>query len=92
MVGVALILDPMIKKDFLKNSLGWQDEWVDTVLEHFTSSFRFYREKSKVSAASAPVSIGTSEGLFWNFKKKQGWILMIQRLKSMFGISMLQKQ
>ena len=39
MVGIALILDPKRKKDFLKNSLGWKDGWVDTVMEHFTSSF-----------------------------------------------------
>ena len=69
-VGIALILDPTLKKDFLKNSLGWQDEWVDSVMEHFTSSFRFYSEKSQVSAASAPVEMGISSGLYAEFRKK----------------------
>ena len=67
MVGIALILDPTRKKDFLKNSLGWKDGWVDSVMEHFTSSFSYYREKSKVSVTSAPV---TSSGLYGNFEKK----------------------
>jgi hypothetical protein len=76
MIGIALILDPTMKNHYLKNSLGWEDEWVDTVMEHFTSSFQFYREKSKEFATSTPVSIGTSEdigtseGLFRRFQKK----------------------
>jgi hypothetical protein len=34
-----------MKKDFLKDGLGWEDEWVDSVMEQFTASFNFYREK-----------------------------------------------
>jgi hypothetical protein len=45
MVGIALILDPTLKKEFLKKGLGWQVEWVDSVMDQFTSSFHFYREK-----------------------------------------------
>jgi hypothetical protein len=74
MVGIALILDPTMKKDFLKNSLGWQVEWVDSVMEQFTSSFRFYREKSKSfasSASSVSVSIGTSSGGYGSYAKKR---------------------
>ena len=71
MVGIALILDPTMKKDFWKNVLGWKVEWVDSVMDQFTSSFRFYHEKSKASAsAAASVSIGTSLGL-WKLCKKE---------------------
>jgi hypothetical protein len=70
MVGIALILDPTMKKDFLKNNLGWQVEWVDSVVDQFTSFFRFYHEKSKASASAAEsVSIGTSSGGFGNNAK-----------------------
>lgn len=68
MVGIALILDPTMKKDFLKNNLGWQVEWVESVMDQFTSSFRFYHEKSKASAsAAASVSIGTLSGGYEEF-------------------------
>jgi hypothetical protein len=39
MVGIALILNPSMKKDFLRDSLSWEDEWVDDVMEQFHSSF-----------------------------------------------------
>jgi hAT family C-terminal dimerisation region len=73
-VGIALILEPTLKKDFLKNGLGWQVECVDSVMDHFTSSFRFYREKSKASASTASaasVSIGISPRGFGNYSKKR---------------------
>ena len=74
MVGIALILDPTLKKDFLKNSLGWQVEWVDSVMDQFTSSFRFYHEKLQAfasSASAASVSTGTSPRGFGNYVKKR---------------------
>jgi hAT family C-terminal dimerisation region len=74
MVGIALILDPTLKKDFLKKSLGWQVEWVDSVMDQFTSSFHFYREKSKASASiasAASVSTGPSPLGFGNYLKKR---------------------
>ena len=45
MVGIALILDPRMKKDFLSNAMDWSDDWIDTVDRHFTSAFRFYKSK-----------------------------------------------
>ena len=74
MVGIALILDPKLKKDFLKKDLGWKDEWVDSVMDQFTSSFRFYSEKSKASASiasAASVSTGPSPMGFGNYLKKR---------------------
>lgn len=43
MVGISLILNPTMKRDFLKNSLDWRSSWVDAVEEHFLSSFNFYK-------------------------------------------------
>jgi hypothetical protein len=74
MVGIALILDPTLKKDSLKKSLGWKVEWVDSVMDQFSSSFHFYREKSKASASiasAASVSSGPSPRGFGNFLKKR---------------------
>jgi len=45
MVGVALILNPSMKKDFL----GWKKEWVNMTMEHFSSAFNHYKEKNEVS-------------------------------------------
>ena len=51
MVGIALILNPSMKKEFLKESLSWKDEWVETVMDHFHSSFNYY--KGRVTASTA---------------------------------------
>jgi hypothetical protein len=55
MVGIALILNPSMKKEFLVDSLSWKDEWVNDVLCHFTSAFNYYtgRVTSKPIAALA---------------------------------------
>lgn len=49
MVGVALILNPTMKKDSLKDFLGWNQEWVDSAMEHFTCAFNHYKSKSALS-------------------------------------------
>jgi hypothetical protein len=51
MVGIALILNPSMKKDFLRDSLSWEDEWVDDVMEQFHSSFTYYKGKAIGSLA-----------------------------------------
>ena len=43
MVGIALILDPTLKRDFLRNGLGWKAEWILTVEQNFKSSVVFYK-------------------------------------------------
>jgi hypothetical protein len=49
MVGIALILDPTLKKDFLRSGLGWTRDWILSVEKSFQSSFLFY----KVTASTA---------------------------------------
>jgi uncharacterized short protein YbdD (DUF466 family) len=46
MVGISLILNPTMKKDFLKTSLDWRNSWVNAVEDHFLSSFKFYKTSS----------------------------------------------
>jgi hypothetical protein len=45
-VGIALILDPRFKKDYLKDEPNWKDYWVRTVIEHFASEFEIYKTKT----------------------------------------------
>lgn len=45
MVGIALILNPSMKKDFLRDSLCWKEEWVNTVMDQFHSSFNYYKRR-----------------------------------------------
>jgi hypothetical protein len=49
MVGISLILNPTLKKDFLKTSLDWKSSWVGAVEEQFISSFKFYKAKTGVA-------------------------------------------
>ena len=45
MIGIALILDPRMKKDFLKNVLVWTSDWVLATDDHFKDAFEFYRKQ-----------------------------------------------
>lgn len=58
-VGIALILDPRFKKDYLKEELKWKDDWVVTVTEHFNSAFDFY--KSIITQSEQPATPEPSE-------------------------------
>lgn len=53
MVGIALILDPTLKREFLRNGLGWKPEWIHSVEQNFKSSFLFYK--------GAAIASGTRE-------------------------------
>lgn len=44
MVGIALLLNPCLKKKMLTESLKWEQEWIDTVWEQFLSSFNYYKK------------------------------------------------
>lgn len=33
-VGIALILDPTMKKEFLSNALDWEAGWIESVTSH----------------------------------------------------------
>jgi hypothetical protein len=48
MIGIAIILDPTMKKDYLCKVLDWEAAWLETVKNHFLTSFNFYRNKSTV--------------------------------------------
>ena len=45
MVGIGLILNPTMKQDYLKEKLGWEDDWVESVKNNFQSAFAFYKKK-----------------------------------------------
>lgn len=51
MVGIALILSPAMKMEFLRDSLCWEKQWVESVNEHFTSAFDFYKGEVTVGSA-----------------------------------------
>ena len=69
MVGIALILDPSRKKQYLTKCLGCLDDWVDCVMEQFTSSFHFYREKSKAVTTLALPALALHQGAMEILKK-----------------------
>ena len=68
MVGIALILDPKRKSNYLKNNLKWEDSWVNAGMEQFHSSFEYYRLKM-TAARPVPNTLPTSIGLY-GLKKK----------------------
>jgi hypothetical protein len=43
LVGIAMILEPTLKKQYLSNCLCWKEEWVDAVLEQFNQAFSYYK-------------------------------------------------
>jgi hypothetical protein len=45
MVGITLILEPTLKKQYLTNCLGWKQQWVKDVLDHFNEAFSYYKER-----------------------------------------------
>ena len=53
MVGIALILDPTLKRDFLRSGLGWTREWILSVEESFQSSFLFYKGTADTVSSTA---------------------------------------
>lgn len=76
MVGIALILDPRFKQNYLKDELNWQDDWVETVMNNFNSAFVFY--KTKLSNQT-PQSTGSSS--FPNQEDKKSQLLFTKHLK-----------
>ena len=61
--GIALLLNPTYKKQMLTESLLWEKEWIDSVMDHFMSSFDHYKRKlgrSSENSSSVPSYITTS--------------------------------
>jgi hypothetical protein len=69
MIGIASILDPAKKKQFLSSCLRWKQTWVESVMENFKGSYKFYRQKSPEQAPV--ISAVTSLGRYGEFIKKQ---------------------
>jgi hypothetical protein len=79
MVGIALLLNPSSKKQMLTELLQWEQEWVDTVFDHFISSFDHYARKlscssefnaSPASTTATPV-VNLEEGILAKYKKRR---------------------
>jgi hypothetical protein len=43
MVEIALILDPTLRREFLRNGLGWKPEWMLSVEQNFKSLVLLYK-------------------------------------------------
>ena len=60
MIGIALILDPSKKKDFLYE-LDWQENWIMTVSDQFEEVFEIYKPSTLVDVpAASELNMGLS--------------------------------
>jgi hypothetical protein len=71
MVGISLILNPTMKKDFLKNSLDWKSSWVTAVEKNFSSSYNYYKAKATQVASQSEVDSKPAEAFISNFLKRK---------------------
>jgi hypothetical protein len=75
MVGISLILNPSMKKSFLKTALGWEKTWIDTVMDSFKDSYYFYKQKvvgeSLASEEARKTEIDSLETGYSNFLKRK---------------------
>ena len=73
MVGIALLLNPSYKKQMLTESLKWKDEWVDSVMDHFMSSFSHYKDKLGYVSNSNTVTTSAvqPQGKYFSYMKRQ---------------------
>lgn len=46
-VGIAVLLNPNMKKEHLVDFLEWKEEWVEIAMKHFYQSYQFYAENIK---------------------------------------------
>jgi hypothetical protein len=83
MVGIALLLNPSLKKQMLTESLQWEQEWVDSVMDHFMSSFDHYKRKLNLSPENSSLAstfsnpLGQAEkGMYSNYKNKKRRIIL----------------
>jgi hypothetical protein len=52
MIGIALILDPCSKKQFFSEVIGWQDEWIEGVMESFKDAYSYYKGRVNVAVTT----------------------------------------
>jgi len=62
MIGIALILDPSLKKDFLSSGLEWKRDWILSVENNFQTSFLFYKGAAPVESSINETSDGNVDG------------------------------
>jgi len=73
MVGITLLLNPSkLKKEFLSDFLSWKQDWVDTVMDHFSSSFDYYKRRIvSSSSSSAPPAVMSESSGFDEYRKRK---------------------
>ena len=57
MVGIALILDPTLKEDFLRSGLEWTRDWILCVEDNFQSLFLFYKATAGTASSTQEAMI-----------------------------------
>ena len=55
MVGIALILDPTLKEDFLRSGLEWTRDWILCVEDNFQSLFLFYKATAGTASSTQEI-------------------------------------
>ena len=43
--GIAVMLNPTLKKQFLRSNLNWTSDWIKTVEESLLEAYTFYKDK-----------------------------------------------
>jgi predicted nucleotidyltransferase len=76
-VGIALLLNPSSKKQMLTDSLQREQEWVDSDMDHFMSSFDHHKRKLNLSSENSSLASIISnpvdqveKGIYSNYKNK----------------------
>ena len=73
--GISLLLNPSYKKQImLTKFLKWKQEWVDSVMDHFMSSFSHYRDNAFYVSNTKPIittSVLEPEGEYFSYMKRQ---------------------
>jgi hypothetical protein len=45
--GYAVMLNPTLKKQFLRANLNWTSDWIKTVEDSLLEAYTFYKDKTK---------------------------------------------
>jgi hypothetical protein len=49
--GIAVMLNPSLKKQFLRSNLNWTSDWVKTVEDSLLETYTFYKDKRRSEMA-----------------------------------------
>jgi hypothetical protein len=77
-VGISLLLNPCFKKQMLTESLQWEKQWVESVLESFMSSFNHYKRRLGCSSEnfSTPV-VQVEKGIYSKDQNKKRKLITV---------------